>query len=85
MKSGIECFDPRVELGLVSEFEEREVCEDSGYRWREWEALDMRERAACIAFQRIKRLTALHANDAATTEYEMRMKREQKRRKGGDE
>jgi hypothetical protein len=53
-----------VEFGLVPEFEERSAATAAGYLWSEWLAMDMRDRAAVVAYERLKNLIALHSSDA---------------------
>lgn len=79
--TGIEVDDVRQQLGLVSEFEERDCAVQAGYTWKEWEATDVLDRAATVAFQRIKRLMALHADDALATDQELRTRRQEREKR----
>lgn len=85
VSTGIEVDDARQQLGLISEFEERDCAAQSGYTWREWEDTDLRDRAATVAFTRIKRLMALHVDDAVTTDQELRARRQERARRQKDD
>lgn len=81
IKTGISYSDdPRVPLGLVPEYEEREAAILSGYTWQEWRVLDSRDRAAGVAFLRMRNLISLHSNDASQREQERKRGRKGKRR-----
>lgn len=79
VQTGIEYDDARVTLGLVSEFEERQACQEYGYRWADWCDMDTRERASVIAHRRVSLLISLHVHDAT----ERAMKAERARAKSG--
>lgn len=72
--------DPRVRLGLVPEFEEREAAALSGYTWREWLQAGGLERAGAVAYLRMKNLVSVHAHDATERERERRNKPKGRRR-----
>lgn len=73
--TGIEYADPRMELGLVAEFEEREAAKAAFVAWDSYTAMAPSERAAIVAHYRVSRLVEMHANDAAQDDIERRSKR----------
>lgn len=75
VRTGIDFDDPRVELGLVAEFEEREAAVFCGTPWLEWNELDTRERAAGVAHYRIHYLIQLHTTDAVHRDQDRKMKK----------
>lgn len=79
IRTGIASADVRVEFGLVPEYEERNAAVAAGYLWSEWLDMDMRDRAAIVAFERLKGLIALHSNDAIDKQH----RREQALKKAG--
>jgi hypothetical protein len=76
---GIETWDIREELGMISEFEEREAAVFVGSPWMEWEHIDPRERAASVAHYRMHNAVSAHAHDAVIQHDELRRKREELR------
>lgn len=75
VSTGITYDDVRVQIGMVSEYEERECAVFSGYKWKQWTRLDSRERAAVVAHRRLTQLIGLHSQDAVDRELDMRQKR----------
>lgn len=75
IKTGIASADVRIEFGLVPEYEERDAAVSGGYLWAEWLELDIRDRAAIVAFERLKNLIALHSHDAASKQQERASRR----------
>lgn len=75
IKTGISYSeDPRVQIGLVPEFEEREAAIMSGYTWQEWQQLPSREKASGVAFLRMRNMISLHSNDASQRAAERKKK-----------
>lgn len=64
--------DPRVLCGMVSEYEEREVAVASGYSWPAWQREDSRNRAAAVAWHRVRSLISMHTQDAIDRELKLR-------------
>lgn len=62
--TGIAYDDVRREFGWISEYEERSVAHEYHYRWDEWSALPVKERAAIVAHSRIHSLVEVHANES---------------------
>lgn len=83
VETGIAYDDIRIELGLISEFEERDVAHAYGYRWDEWNSQSVRERAAHVAHSRIASLIRINVDDAAEEHARReRFKAAQKRQSG---
>ena len=76
--AGIE-FEPLLP-GLVPLYEEREAAAAAGYRWADWQSLTVEERAAAVAFVRLRRLVALHQGDAMNQAIERRSRQQQAQR-----
>lgn len=74
VRTNISYDDPRMALGLIAEFEEREAAKESGCSWQEWEILDVRERAASVAHYRLRYIIQANVNDAVNREVERRSK-----------
>lgn len=79
VRTGIETWDVREELGMISEFEEREASVFVGSPWTEWLTIDPRERAASVAHYRMHNVITAHAHDAVIRHDELRRKREELR------
>jgi len=62
--TGIRFDDVRSGLGLVPEYEEREVALFNGCPWHVWSDLPGSERAAAVAHYRMHHLVSLHVSDA---------------------
>lgn len=62
-------------LGMVSEYECREVAKKSLYTWTQWLDLDTSERAACIAHNRLGLAIEAHVSEAYT-KYSERLARQ---------
>jgi hypothetical protein len=80
LETGIHYDDVWVELGWVSEFEERDSALKSGYVWEEWIKLSTMDRARHVAFHRVRTLVNAHAEEAANEE----RVRQQRRRQNAD-
>lgn len=76
VNTGITYDDVRVQIGMVSEYEEREAAMYSGYTWSRWVRLDSRERAASVAHRRLSQLIGMHSQDAIDREVDLRAKRQ---------
>lgn len=75
VKTGISANEVRLDLGMISEFEERQAAVFTGTPWTEWMAVDPRERAASVAHMRYHHLIGVHTNDAVNRDSERRRKR----------
>lgn len=75
VRTGISFEDARIELGMISEFEEREAATFVSIPWTEWVTIDPRERAAMVAHRRMHNQVSLHSHDAVTREADARRKR----------
>jgi hypothetical protein len=77
--TGIVYDDPRIALGMVAEFEEREAAVHTGIGWVDWLGLPLRERAAGVAHYRLQYLIQMHGHDAVTRDSEMQERRARRR------
>ncbi len=84
IRTGISFGDPRTELGMVAEYEEREAAVFAGIPWLDWLAMPMSERAACVAHARLHHMVSMHAQDAEQRDSELRDRR-QKAQRNNDE
>lgn len=73
--TGIAYDDLRSQIGMVSEYEEREAAIFGGYTWDRWMAQDSRDRAAVVAHLRMSTMIRQHSQDAIDREIELREKR----------
>lgn len=80
VSTGIDYDDVRMLLGMVPEFEERDACIASGYRWQDWLALDSRDRAASVAHYRMRQVLEAHQQDAVQKARENEERRHRARR-----
>lgn len=64
MYTGIAFDDVKSWMGLVPEYEEREVAVFNGYPWSTWSQLPSADRASAIAHYRMHHLVSLHVHDA---------------------
>lgn len=76
VRTGIAYEDARVDLGLISEFEEREAATFVAIPWPSWTKIDTRERAAMVAHYRMHHQVGLHSGDAVDRAREAKMRRE---------
>lgn len=67
-------------LGLVPEYEEREAAITSGYTWAAWQELPLIERAAGVAFARLKALIEANVSDAIRVHSELESRRAARKR-----
>ncbi len=74
VRTGIDYNDVRIELGLIPEFEEREVAVYVLTPWSEWQELRVEERAAAVAQYRLHNLISVHVEDAIAREAERKAK-----------
>lgn len=81
VRTGIAYEDPRLDLGLIAEFEEREAATFVGIPWTDWITTDTQERAAMVAHYRMHHQVSLHSVDAVQRKQEQDKKREEARRK----
>lgn len=72
VKTGIAYGDPRLDIGLVAEYEEREAATYAGIPWMQWLAAPIQERAASVAHYRLHYLIQMHGQDAVQTDSELR-------------
>lgn len=75
VRTGISPNEVRLDLGMVSEFEERQAAVFTGTPWTEWMATDPRERAASVAHMRYHHLISVHTSDAVNRDTERKRKR----------
>lgn len=75
VRTGIAPNDVRLDLGMISEYEEREAAVFSGTPWREWAETDPRDRAATVAHMRYHHLISAHVSDAVRRDSEVKAKR----------
>lgn len=74
VSTGIAFSDPRMDLGLVPEYEEREAAALEGIPWQEWLTMPMQERAAGVAHYRLHHLIAMHSQDAVQAAQERKQR-----------
>lgn len=72
--TGIEYADPRIDLGLIPEVEERSAAVFAAVPWTVWVDMPTDERAAIVAHRRIHLLTQLHSEDAVQQAVERRQR-----------
>lgn len=72
VKTGIAYGDPRIDIGLVAEYEEREAAAHAAIPWMAWLAAPLQERAAGIAHYRLQYLIQMHGQDALQSDSELR-------------
>lgn len=77
VSTGIGFSDPRLEVGLIPEYEEREAAAYEHVPWDRWLVLPVQERAAGVAHYRLQHLIAMHSQEAVQLAEERLQKRMQ--------
>lgn len=75
VSTGIEANDVRLDLGMISEYEEREASVFNMTPWHLWLDTDTRERAASVAHMRYHRLINAHSSEAVRADSELKAKK----------